>query len=450
MQTAALPRWVARWLPVRLDTEPRRRISWQGMLVLSAFWFAIAYVVNSQGSFIIPRLINGFLKSGSIHPTTVHLWFISLSLDKNTYVAILDTFGALFAVVWQPAIGALSDRSRFAIGRRRPYIMIGVVGDIVFLTLMALATSFWGLVLVYVFFQMASNTVQGPYQGMLPDQVPEDQRSEASGYYGGIQLLGTIVGFVVVGAILSQALPLAIFSTVAVAAICGVIVIVGVQDVITTRLDDRPAAKTILLSFAVDLRRHRDFAWLMTSRLFFLMAPVGISTYALYFLQDTFHLTEAQASITSSALLSAVVVCAAIASFVGGFAAERFGKKRFIAAACVIGALGAGLLVLAPSIPLVLAFGTIVGISLGIFLSVDWAFMTDLIPKAEAGRFMGLSNVATASAGVFARPILGPIIDSFNHHRTSAAGYRVMFGIVAVFYLIALADLQPVHEIKVE
>jgi len=441
----------ARLLRVRLDTEPRRRISWQRMLVLSAFWFAIAYVVNSQGSFIIPRLVTRFLNNGSIHPTTLHLWFLSLSLDRSSYVAVLDTFGAVFAVVWQPAIGALSDRSRFAIGRRRPYIMIGVLGDIVFLTLMALVTSYWALVAVYVFFQMASNTVQGPYQGMLPDQVPEAQRSEASGYYGGIQLIGTIVGFIVVGAVLSQALQLAIFSTVAVAAICGAIVVVGVPDVVTTtRRDDRPAAKAILLSFAVDLRRHRDFAWLMASRLFFLMAPVGVSTYALYFLQDTFHLTESQASITSSALLSAVVVCAAIASFGGGFLAERFGKKRFIAVACVIGAIGAGLLIWAPSIPLVLAVGTLLGISLGIFLSVDWAFMTDLIPKAEAGRFMGLSNVATASAGVFARPILGPIIDAFNHHRTSAAGYRVMFAIVALFYLIALVALQPVREIKVE
>ncbi len=450
MRTAVAPRWIATWLPVRLDTEPRRRISWQGMLVLSAFWFAIAYVVNSQGSFIIPRLVSGFLRSGSIHPTTLDLWFLTVSLDKNTYVAVLDTFGAVFAVIWQPAIGALSDRTRAAIGRRRPYIMLGVLGDIVFLTAMALVTSYWGLVVVYVLFQMASNTVQGPYQGMLPDQVPENQRSEASGYYGGIQLIGTIVGFIVVGAVLSQALPLAIFSTVAVAAICGAIVIVGVPDLITTRRDDRPAVKAILLSFAIDLRRHRDFAWLMASRLFFLMAPVGISTYALYFLQDTFHLTESQASITSSALLSAVVVCAAIASFGGGFLAERFGKKRFIAAACLIGAVGASLLVVAPSIPFVLGFGTIVGISLGIFLSVDWAFMTDLIPKAEAGRFMGLSNVATASAGVFARPILGPIIDGFNHHRTSVAGYRVMFGIVALFYLIALAALQPVREIKVE
>lgn len=420
------------------------------MLVLSAFWFAIAYVVNSQGSFIIPRLVSGFLQRGSIHPAALHWWFLSLSFDKNTYVAVLDTFGAVFAVVWQPAIGALSDRSRFALGRRRPYIMIGVLGDIVFLTLMALVTSYWALVMVYVFFQMASNTVQGPYQGMLPDQVPEEQRSEASGYYGGIQLIGTIVGFIVVGAVLSRTLPLAIYSTVAVAAICGAIVVVGVPDVVTTRKDPRPAAKAILLSFAIDLRRYRDFGWLMLSRLFFLMAPVGVSTYALYFLQDTFHLSESRASTLSAALLSAVVVCAAIASFAGGFAAERLGKKRFIAAACVIGAIGASLLVWAPSIPLVLACGTIVGISLGIFLSVDWAFMTDLIPKAEAGRFMGLSNVATASAGVFARPILGPIIDSFNNHRTSAAGYRVMFVIVAIFYLIALAALQPVREVKVE
>ncbi|HYS28899.1 MAG TPA: MFS transporter [Candidatus Limnocylindria bacterium] len=437
-------------LPVLLDTEPKPRISWRGMLVLSAFWFAIAYLMQALGSFVIPRLIEGFLRSGSIHPVTLHLAFLSLSIDKNTYVAILDTFGALFAVVWQPAIGGLSDRSRFALGRRRPYIVIGVVGDIVFLTLMAFVTSYWSLLVVYAFFQLASNTVQGPYQGMLPDQVPEDQRSEASGYYGGIQLLGSIVGFVVIGAVLSHALQLAIFSTVAVIAICGAIVVLRVPDLRVTRASDKPLGKTLLLSFAIDVRRYRDFAWLMVSRLFFLMGPVGIVTYALFFLQDTFHLTEDQASVYTAALLASVTILAALASFLGGFAAARLGKKRLIAAACLVGALGAGLEIAAPSIWLVLAFGAIIGISLGAFLSVDWAFMTDLIPKVEAGRFMGLSNIATASAGVFARPILGPIIDAFNNHRTSAAGYRVMFGVVVLFYLIAFVALQPVREIKIE
>ena len=83
------------------------------------------------------------------------------------------------------------------------------------------------------------------------------------------------------------------------------------------------------------------------------------------------------------------------------------------------------------------------------FLSVDWAFMTDLIPKAEAGRYMGVSNIATVSAGLIARPILGPVIDAFNNGRSSVIGYRVMFGMVAVFFLLALVTLQPVREVRV-
>src|SRR5207245_5408368 len=135
-------------------------------------------------------------------PMTIHLGPFAIAADVNTYVAALDTVGAAFAIVWQPAIGAISDNSRFALGRRRPFIAIGVVGDVIFLTLIAFVTSFWGLLLVYVFFQIASNTAQGPYQGMLPDQVPDNQRGEASGYYGLMNMVGTIVGFLVVGALL--------------------------------------------------------------------------------------------------------------------------------------------------------------------------------------------------------------------------------------------------------
>ena len=44
-----------------------------------------------------------------------------------------------------------------------------------------------------------------------------------------------------------------------------------------------------------------------------------------------------------------------------------------------------------------------VGISAGTFLAVDWALMTDIIPKATSGRYMGISNVATAASGPLAR-----------------------------------------------
>jgi MFS family permease len=436
-----------RFLRTLHETATRDRISWRGMLVLSAFWFAIAYTMQPLGGNIIPLLVARFT-----HPMTAHLGPLALPLDVNTYVSVLDTIGAAFAIIWQPAIGALSDNSRFSLGRRRPYIAIGVVGDIIFLTLIAFVTSYWALLVVYAFFQMASNTAQGPYQGMLPDQVPPDQRGEASGYYGLMNMVGTIVGFLVVGALLipTHHLRLAILTLPVVIAIAGGLVIFGVPDRRRTSAPDQPVGRSIFLSFAIDTKRYRDFAWLMVSRLFFLMAPVGISTYAFNFIRYTFHYSEGKASLYASALQAIVVMFAAILAMTAGFFAERYGKKRLIAAACLIGALGSSLLIFAPSLPWILGFGLIVGISLGIFLSVDWAFMTDLIPKAEAGRYMGVSNIATASAGLIARPILGPIIDAFNNNRTSAVGYRVMFGIVTGFFLIAFLTLRPVREIKVE
>jgi hypothetical protein len=45
---------------------------------------------------------------------------------------------------------------------------------------------------------------------------------------------------------------------------------------------------------------------------------------------------------------------------------------------------------------------------------------------------------------------MGPIIDYFNHGRTSTAGYRVMFGVGLAFFVLAFVTLRPVREIKVE
>ena len=59
----------------------------------------------------------------------------------------------------------------------------------------------------------------------------------------------------------------------------------------------------------------------------------------------------------------------------------------------------------APSIPVAVLGASIFGIAAGTFLAVDWALMTDIIPKASSGRYMGISNLATGSAGTIAQPL---------------------------------------------
>jgi MFS family permease len=65
---------------------------------------------------------------------------------------------------------------------------------------------------------------------------------------------------------------------------------------------------------------------------------------------------------------------------------------------------------LSPVIELTLLFLLPLGFSAGAFLAVDWALMTDIIPKANAGRYMGISNVATASAGPLGLALAGVLL----------------------------------------
>ncbi len=69
----------------------------------------------------------------------------------------------------------------------------------------------------------------------------------------------------------------------------------------------------------------------------------------------------------------------------------------------------------------------LVGVGGGSFLAVDWALMTDIIPKASSGRYMGISNVATATNGVVAGFIGGIIVDRLAASGNPRHGPRLAF-----------------------
>jgi MFS family permease len=82
----------------------------------------------------------------------------------------------------------------------------------------------------------------------------------------------------------------------------------------------------------------------------------------------------------------------------------------------------------------------LLGIAAGAFLSVDWALMSDIVPKASSGRFMGMSNVATASAGPVALIVGGPIL----YLLPGGDGTRLAMLAGLVFFVIGALLLRPV------
>jgi MFS family permease len=93
----------------------------------------------------------------------------------------------------------------------------------------------------------------------------------------------------------------------------------------------------------------------------------------------------------------------------------------------------------------------LIGVCSGVFLGVDWALMTDIIPKAESGRYMGISNIAVASAGPIASTVGGllvfVVVTLVAEPGTGPnLAYRAVFGFMALELALGAWALRHVTE----
>jgi MFS family permease len=145
-------------------------------------------------------------------------------------------------------------------------------------------------------------------------------------------------------------------------------------------------------------------------------------------------------------MLAAATVVSLVAIIPASRLSDRLGRKPVIYVCTGLGIAGVSIIGLASSVPVAVVGAALFGASQGTFLAVDWALMTDIIPKAASGRYMGLSNVVTASATTIAVIIGGILIDSLNRAFGLGVGERVELAFGVVYYVIGALLLRPVVE----
>jgi len=175
----------------------------------------------------------------------------------------------------------------------------------------------------------------------------------------------------------------------------------------------------------VDFRRYPDYTWLIVSRFLILLGIYAVQGFAQYYIRDVLRVPNPP-EVTGN-LLAAIGLPLTLLVFPAGLLSDRFGRRRLNLVAGALIVPGIFLLVFARAVPAVLAFGALIGMGTGIFLSANWALATDLIPQEEAGKYLGFTNLATAGAGAAAR-LPGPLIDGINALRPGAyLGYPALF-----------------------
>jgi MFS-type transporter involved in bile tolerance (Atg22 family) len=191
--------------------------------------------------------------------------------------------------------------------------------------------------------------------------------------------------------------------------------------------------------------QHRSFIWWVINRLLFLAAIGSIQGFAQYYLADVVQVPNPATATTG--LLAVVAIFLIGSALGGGYLADRVGRKRLVGLSALVAVAGSVVLLLARDMPLVIVAGSILGVGTGLFLATNWALGTDLAPPEEAGRYLGISNLAGAGAGIVGVGIGGPMADFFNALRPGL-GYSVILVAYGTLFLLSVAALTRVRVVE--
>ncbi len=400
---AGIPAMVGSGVDVGIDEaegeRPTLRLPMRQLFQISLYWFGINSIMGGIGV-VVQDQVPGLVPATLLGPA----------------LAFQSIFTMIMASLIQPTVGMISDYTISRWGRRKPYIAIGATLDVLFLYGIGSANMYVTLVVFLILVQFSSNFAQGPFQGYIPDLVPQSQVATASALVGVMQTFGFVFGTlgITFGVTSGQYLiPLVFLGLVELGTAIGTIVWVREGQRARNRAG-RSWLQIARSAWATDILKERSFLNLVVSRLLFFGGLGMLLNFYLIFMKFTLHLTKDEQALWINLTTGSVALLTMISTIPSARISDRIGRKPVLYAACAIGALGMGIAAIAPTVQVFLLAAVAIGIASGTFLAVDWALMTDIIPKAASGRFMGISNIAVAAGGPLASIIGGAALFVFT------------------------------------
>jgi MFS family permease len=364
--------------------------------------------------------------------------------DAVAALGLVTGVGSLFALVANPLIGRLSDRTTSHWGRRRPWIIGGALIGVLSSLLIGIADEVWIVLVGWCLTQAAINGALAAVNATVPDQVSPVKRGLASGIIGvmtSVAILGGsfLVNFITgdVGRFLAPAL---------VSLAAAALFVVTLDDrKLEAAPRERYGIREFLGSFVFNPVRHRDFAFAWLTTFLVMFGYAGVATFLPLYLSDRFSLNEQEAIGIVLLCNLASTVATAISGALAGIASDKTGRRRmFVTGGGVILAVGLVLMATAPSVAVVVVGQGLIGLGAGAFLAVSLALATQVLPDpSDTAKDLGVLNIANALPQSIA-PAIAPFIIAVGA-TTALGGYAVFYLVGAV---VVLAGAFMVYLIK--
>lgn len=436
----------------------QRRVSLLDQININVFWIANNFHWQALLAIVIPSMVAKFL--GDAH--------------KDINLTLVVAWGTLVAVIVNPLVGAISDYATFRMGRRRPFMIIGTIFNVIILAAFAFSPALPSSILLFMFallfllLQFTNNLANSPWSAIIADNVPTQQRGVTAGFNGLFTLLGTIIGSVVAGIIVNKndALPLYRNEIVQIFLIIAVVQIVFVAYTVLTVKEtpleirgNRPFQITpILRKFFFKPSRYPDLSWVLLARLLVMMGIWGVFYFLQYYFDDVLGGPGVKIIFLNSAFsgekfagalfLPMLLLLALPTSIFAGWASDHWGRKGLVYLSGAMMTVVCLVFILFQSQYGALIAGAFFGIGYGAYTSVDWALTADVLPPTdEAGKFLGIwsaMGILPQVVGITIGGVILQLLRGFPNH----IGYTTLFVVTIAYFGLGTLVIKQVRGVR--
>ncbi|MGI6617935.1 MAG: MFS transporter [Saccharofermentanales bacterium] len=418
----------------------------------------------------------GFLASSlawSLYNSLVPLLLEQRFALTTTVIGTIMTIDNFFGIVFQPLVGAFSDRTFTRFGRRMPWIMVGLPLSALFFFLIPWAKSLAIMMTFIICFNLLMALWRSPVIALMPDVTPRPLRSKANGVINLMGGIGAIIAFLIGGKLTttfdpSGRMAFGMGSLIMIISLVCLMLFVrepvaeawrrAQRESIGRRLtakefmasldveeDDDAKKKKTVINRKLTPPERRSLLLLLSAIFFWFCAYNAIETFFTLFATNTLHVDNGTATMMLTAFSLTFVIFAVPAGIIAG----RLGRKKTI----ILGLIML-LLFLAPMVfinPLLTAFGVDISAAGSLALKkyivlallacagFGWAcvninslpMVVELASIDQIGRFTGYYYFFSFSAS-----IISPIL--FGWIRDLTKNYNALFPYAVIFFALAL------------
>jgi MFS family permease len=419
-------------LPAALaePTQPVRP-SWITLLFLAniGLWLGVYAPIQVLLPEQVQSLHDHFAKSGTVPSGT-----------DAVLLSVVMGVGAIASLIANPVVGALSDRTTSPRGRRHPWTIACALTAALGILVVAASPAIPVMAIGWFIAEFGLGGMLATLTAALPDRVPAKQRGTIGGLIGISQMLGTVLGALIVTVIVTR--------IAAGYVTCAVIVVAGAvlfavrtpDESLPAEFKPRVPVRAVLRRLWVSPRQHPDFGWAWGTHFMVNLGNDLGTLYLLYFLNDRVHYHDPQTGLLTLMALYAVALL--LAGAICGTLSDRWGKRKaFIVGSSVIMATAAVILAVSPTWAMALVAAPLLGAGFGTYWAAAPALLTQVLPAAQdRAKDMGLINMAYSLPLVVAPLLAGVVLGLMN-------SYPALFALAGLVTVIAAVTVTRVRSV---